>query len=153
MKKRFETINGICGDIIKDNQTDKEYTEFDADDLVDLLNEQNEKIKELESQVAKWKQDYENCSKLEKIISKERQYCLDNWRESEEEIKQLKQSQNSKAIEVLENVKEYCENWKQYADYYTYVLLEETCGVRTVISLCEFIDSQITELRGEENDN
>lgn len=42
-------------------------------------------------QIKKWKQDYENCSKLEKSISKEYQYCLDNWRACENELAELKQ--------------------------------------------------------------
>lgn len=43
-------------------------------------------------QIEKWKQDYENCSKLEKSISKEHQYCLDNWRACEQELDKLKQT-------------------------------------------------------------
>lgn len=42
-------------------------------------------------QIEKWKQDYENCSKLEKSMSKEHQYCLDNWRACEQELAELKQ--------------------------------------------------------------
>lgn len=42
-------------------------------------------------QIKKWKQDYENCSKLEKSMSKEHQYCLDNWRACESELAELKQ--------------------------------------------------------------
>ena len=47
----------------------------------------------------KWKTDYENCSKLEKIMTKERQYCLDNWRASEQDkisfcIEKLKSIRN-----------------------------------------------------------
>lgn len=42
-------------------------------------------------QIDKWKQDYENCSKLEKFISKEHQYCLDNWNECKKELSELKQ--------------------------------------------------------------
>jgi hypothetical protein len=42
-------------------------------------------------QIEKWKQDYENCSKLEKSMSKEHQYCLDNWRACENELAELKQ--------------------------------------------------------------
>ena len=52
-------------------------------------------------QIEKWKQDYENCSKLEKSMSKEHQYCLDNWRACEQELAELKQ----KAI-VLEKALE-----------------------------------------------
>lgn len=40
-------------------------------------------------QIEKWKQYYENCSKLEKSMSKEHQYCLDNWRACEQELAEL----------------------------------------------------------------
>lgn len=42
-------------------------------------------------QIEKWKQDFENCGKLEKSMSKEHQYCLDNWRACENELSELKQ--------------------------------------------------------------
>lgn len=42
-------------------------------------------------QIDKWKQDYENCSELEKSMSKERQYCLDNWRACQQELAELRQ--------------------------------------------------------------
>lgn len=51
-------------------------------------------------QIEKWKQDYENCSKLEKSMSKEHQYCLDNWRACERELTELKQ----KAIILPEEI-------------------------------------------------
>ena len=47
MKKRFETINGIYTDMIKDNQTNKAYGEAKMDNLTILLNKQDKKIKEL----------------------------------------------------------------------------------------------------------
>lgn len=67
-----------------------------------LKNELAEKEKELHyknCECEKWKRDYENCSRLEKTISKERQYCLDNWNASEQE-------KISFCIEKLEKVKE-----------------------------------------------
>lgn len=89
----FEIDEPSC---IFDNKTQQgilslvEYNYAEIVNLKNLLNQQNAKIKELESQVKKWKQDYENCSKLEKILTKESQYCLDNWRECEKENQQLK---------------------------------------------------------------
>ena len=71
-----------------------------------MLNQHYTRIKELESQVVKWKQDFENCSKLEKNLTKEHQYCLDNWRACEKK-QQLKQSQNQKDIEVLIDLKDF----------------------------------------------
>ena len=46
-------------------------------------------IHDKDCQINKWKQDYENCSKLEKFMSKEHQYCLDNWRAAEQELAEL----------------------------------------------------------------
>lgn len=60
-------------------------------DLFNRVDKQYTKIKELETQVEKWKQEYENCSKLEKNLTKEHQYCLDNWRACEKENQQLKE--------------------------------------------------------------
>lgn len=132
MGKRFEETDIKMNNFVMfyDHET-KTLRHLSKKAVIDLLNEQDEKIKELESQVAKWKQDYENCSKLEKNMSKEHQYCLDNWRGSEEENKQLKQSQNSKAIEVLERAKIEFETY--YAD--------------NIWNYPDWIDNQITELR------
>lgn len=160
----------------------------DVDTITNLLNQQDARINELKNQVEKWKQDYENCSKLEKNLTKEHQYCLDNWRECEKENqqlkeklnnfetlmkkynvedieqldimlfvlsgntkyhlkeikdkhkKELKQSQNQKAIEELEKMREKF-GYKHNS--------------QLVISskyLCDFIDNQIKELRGEDNE-
>lgn len=162
---RIESVGQLHREIIMGAYTQRE--------LAGKIFEQDQKIKELESQVTKWKQDYENCSKLEKHMSKEHQHCLDNWRETEkenqqlkEEIKQLKfdcamyksanylinaygidkareimfqtekklkQSQNSKAIEVLKQAKIEFETY--YAD--------------NIWNYPEWIDNQIKELGGE----
>lgn len=46
-------------------------------------------IQSKDCQINKWKRYYENCSKLEKSMSKEHQYCLDNWRACEQELAEL----------------------------------------------------------------
>ena len=53
--------------------------------------ELNKFIYHKDCQISKWKQNYKNCSKLEKSISKEHQYCLDNWNACQEELAELKQ--------------------------------------------------------------
>lgn len=175
MEKRFEETDIKMNNFVVfyDRET-KTLSHLSKKAVIDLLNEQDEKIKELESQVAKWKQDCENCSRLEKLMTKEHQYCLDNWRECKKENQQLKQqlsneekshdlcidsfneecerlrkqikfesearkrfkqSQNSKAIEVLEKVREFY-NLNSDIDW--------------LIDLCElenFINNQITELK------
>lgn len=72
---------------------------FTEKDVESLIKDREETIKFLKQQLAekekelhyktseceKWKADYENCSKLEKMMTKERQYCLDNWRASDQD--------------------------------------------------------------------
>lgn len=41
---------------------------------------------------------------------------------------------------VCKKIKEYCENWKQYADFYNYVLVEETTGIRVCPTLYDILD-------------
>ena len=60
---------------------------YDIESAEDL----NKFIHHKDGQIKKWKQDYENYSKLEKSISKEHQCCLDNWRACENELAELKQ--------------------------------------------------------------
>lgn len=61
---------------------------YDIESTEDL----NKFIHHKDCQINKWKQDYENCSKLEKFMSKQHQYCLDNWRACEQELDKLKQT-------------------------------------------------------------
>lgn len=70
-------------------------------DLQSQLDNQKARVKDLEEenhykdcQIKKWKGDYENCSKLEKRITKEHQYCLDNWRECEKQLYHQKEMWN-----------------------------------------------------------
>ena len=92
-----------------------------------------EKEKELKYKTAeceKWKTDYKNCSELEKIMSKEHQYCLDNWRASE-------QDKISFCIERLVGVQKYISDNAVYVE-------EESFGRE----IKDFIDNQIEELKG-----
>lgn len=66
-------------------------------------------------------------------------------KENEELTKQLKQSQNSKAIEVLEQVKE------TIIKNISPIIFQDSSWLGKQIVLDE-IDNQITELKGEEND-
>lgn len=140
MKKRFEVLdNGKNFITIKENsKADFFITE---DNIEDFLNEQFKEIKELQEEIKKWKKYLAQSEENRKFEQEKKNIA---WAR----VGELKQTQNSKAIEVLDKVKEYCENWKQYADYYNYVLLEETGGVRTIQTLYEFINNQITELIG-----
>ena len=92
-KERYEFFSTYEGkNYLFDRNANKDRSRrIDDIDMTALLNQQDLKIKKLESQVEKWKQDYENCSKLEKNMTKEHQYCLDNWRACEQENYQLKE--------------------------------------------------------------
>lgn len=94
----------------------------DAVKIADLLNQQDKLIKEKDCQIDKWKQDYENCSKLEKFISKERQYCLDNWRACQRENQQLKEKLNN--FETC--MKKYNVEDIEHLDLMLFVLSSET---------------------------
>lgn len=147
MEKRFELKHDKIFVDVYDNELNSNRI-MDAEEIFDLFNEQNEKIKELEKDVNLWKSKAEHMLNVWKDQSAK---DLKKIYDFAEEIQQLKQSQNSKAIEVLDKVKKYCENWKTYGDYYNYVLVEETSGVRTIQNLYEFINNQMTELKGENN--
>jgi hypothetical protein len=88
------------------------------------------KLAEKEKEIEKWKTDYENCSKLEKLMSKERQYCLDNWIASD-------QDKISFAVEQLEKVKEWVK--KRFEEISC--IYEEDAA--------DYIDNQIEELKKE----
>lgn len=114
------------------------------------LNKQSQRIAELEAKLAekekelhykiaeceKWKTDYENCSKLEKTMTKERQYCLDNWRASE-------QDKISFVVEQLEKVKEYIHGKYLDETWHNKIVDEDREDTH------DFIDNQIEELKKE----
>lgn len=68
------------------------------ENLKQQLEEKEKELKYKTAECEKWKTDYKNCSELEKIMSQEHQYCLDNWRASE-------QDKISFAVEQLEKVR------------------------------------------------
>lgn len=41
---------------------------------------------------------------------------------------------------VCEKIKNYCENWKQYANFYNYVKIEETSGIKVCPTLYDVLD-------------
>lgn len=96
-----------------------------------------EKEKELHYKTAeceKWKADYENCSRLEKLMTKEHQYCLDNWIASD-------QNKISFCIEQLEKVKELAEDILDDAI--------KNCSLNESYydNLLDYIDNQIKQLK------
>lgn len=122
MGKRFELFEEELEYWIHDYYTSKNYGEFDLCHLVDLLNEQDKTIKLL----TEYNKQGQSIMRDNERLNKENQ--------------QLKQSQNSKLIEVLEKVKNF---YNENSDY------------DWIIDCCEledFINNQITELRGKKND-
>lgn len=130
MEKRFEVReiwkdNDYCY-VLCDNERGETMSSGYADEnIINLLNEQDKKIKELK----------ETIKLLTKYNEQGQSIMQDNERLNKENQK-LKQSQNSKAIEVLERAKIEFETY--YAD--------------NIWNYPEWIDNQITELRGGENE-
>lgn len=104
-------------------------------------------------QIEKWKQDYENCSKLEKSISKEHQYCLDNWRACENKLadseKQIKDAREAANMAV----DSWCKNRRKYEaqiaemqnkSFILYSMLCETLEKQG----CDNVASQIDQMTG-----
>ncbi|MBR2970035.1 MAG: hypothetical protein IKC49_03170 [Clostridia bacterium] len=63
---------------------EKKY-ESKIEELEAKLSEKEKELKYKSAECEKWQHYYENCSNLEKQMSPERQYCLDNWRACEKE--------------------------------------------------------------------
>ena len=123
---------GVCFAINKSELTDclQEHQRLKLE-ITDLEAKLAEKEKELHYKTAeceKWKADYENCSRLEKLMTKERQYCLDNWIASD-------QDKISFCIEQLEKVKQWVK--KRF----------EEIGCIYEEDIKEEIDNQIEELK------
>lgn len=121
MEKRFELFEEELDYWIYDHETKKNYGlyAFDLSDLEKILNEQDEKVKELEEQLESMTELRNNA--VEEAIEKKQQ---------------LKQSQNGKAIEVLESVK------AKFGYKHNSQLLVNSKD------LCDFVNNQLSELRG-----
>ena len=115
--------------MILDKQADWFKGNRNCAELLKLLAEKEKELKYKTAECEKWKTDYKNCSELEKIISKERQYCLDNWRASE-------QDKISFAVERLVGVQKYISDNAVYVE-------EETFGRE----INGYIDNQIKQLK------
>ena len=109
--------------LILDKQADWFKGNKNCAELLKLLAEKEKELKYKTAECEKWKTDYKNCSELEKIRSREHQYCLDNWRASE-------QDKISFCIDKLEKVKDY-----------NYTLRFGSSAIN------EFIDNQIKQLK------
>lgn len=144
MEKRFKFYEKELEYWIYDNVTKKNYTMYDLCYLVDLLNEQDQKIKKQEEEIKQLKFDCAMYKSANYLIN---DVGLDKAREIMFQTeKKLKQSQNSKAIEVLEKVKEIIlEERKESAFRFdTFSKGKDTA----LFWINEQTNNQIAELRG-----
>lgn len=99
------------------------------------FNEQDENTKELKKEIVMWKSKAEH---MLKICKEQSAKDLKKIYDCVEEIDQLKLSQNQKAIEVLDDVKYHCMQETETLKY----------DFNTCVGVVNYIDNQITELRG-----
>lgn len=163
MEKRFEIIEDIYVDMIKDNQTCEVYGVHQVKALTNLLNEQDEEINRLENLVIRCSNKISKKNDHIKKLQKENQQLkeeikqlkfdcamfksanylvneigIDKAREIMFQSEQkLKQTQNSKAIEVLERLRNFY-NSDNDSDW-----IIDCCKID------EYINNQITELSVE----
>ena len=102
----------------------------EIDELKQQLEEKELHYKSAECE--KWKADYKNCSDLEKIMTKEHQYCLDNWIASEQDKISFAIEQLEKVLPIIKATIELAESRYQMKDQVDII-----------------IDNQIKTLRGE----
>lgn len=116
--------------IIENADFDKKQALIDLGRIAITLNEQNEKINELQNQI---KTSY-------------REGLLQKQFDKDMEIAELKQSQYQNAIEVLEKVKAFCEKYKLYHYGYSVIIVEETREPSLLATLYDFIRLEIAKL-------
>lgn len=152
-KERYELVNE---DILRDNQENMGYV-ITNKTMVEWLNQQNKRIKELEKEnqkanIKNYLTDYylvekENQHLKEeiKLLDEDRQFKAEMWTKFADKCKsltqQLKQSQNQKAIEVLEKIKRYFDDKGENDESDGWIITN-----RIVV---EYINKQIEELEGD----
>lgn len=129
MKKRFK-IESIDMHL-RDTETGDIYNCYHSEDICHLLNEQD---KEIERYKYALKGLIRNCGNAS---------C---------------ELRNNKAIEVLEKLKEFCEENcdelidRELDDYHVKVISLDKTSPCCDVPLYEYIDTQIAELRGKKNE-
>lgn len=145
MEKRFEFQKKLeCW--IHDHETKRNYGEFDLCFLADLLNEQDEKIKELEKDVVKRKLKAEHMFNVWKEQSaKDLKRIVD----LAEKVNQFVKSQNSKLIEILEDIIKTFEYSKVFCGSKSTELdvVSATAYNQCIDDMKVIINNQITELK------
>lgn len=129
-------------DSFKDTKTGLIY-----DNYIDLLNLQNKRIDELEENILFKDKEIKRIRKNWNNGKLAQRRLYDSLKlRSKEILKQCEQEKVSFLEEKLEELKDFCETWKRTSDYFEYVIINETSGIRTVPTLFEFIDEQIEKL-------
>ena len=131
-KERFEYFFGT--NTIKDNKTNQFYG-----CVVDLLNQQDKRIKELKEELKNYKLC--RCVDCSSEYEKGLETSID---ELEKENKQLKQSQKQLAIEELKLALDNFRNRPAYFD----VARQELCLSKQDKQFIDFINNRIKELGG-----
>lgn len=135
----------------------KQEIEFSMQDKNELRQQLAEKDKEIETKNTALKlcreymfnimcsEDVPSEEWFIKCANEEENRLLEIIKAKDKEIES--QDKIDYAVEQLERVKEFCENWKRIEPYFEYVIIKETSGVRCVPALYEFIDQLITEIK------
>ena len=157
IKEMYKKYNELVKDYnnLKQQLAEKEeYIEMLLEEkgvYIDLVSGYSKKCKDYEQQLAEKEKEIESL-KLCKCASCKNEYdfMLEGMvADLEKELDKCNQDKTTFAIEKLEQVKEFCENWKQTSDYCEYVITQETTGIRCVPTLNDFIDQLISEIKGE----
>lgn len=156
MEKRFNyagfnlSDNEEAEQWIHDSVTKINFGFWDFNKLCDLLNEQDQKIKDLEEIVKSNNQKlidkyFEELKELDEEYNTDLDVRLKEIEKLKQENKQLKQTQNSKAIEVLTDILvNLCSKYFTIFDNH-----DEPIRVLTVEQISSFINNQIKELGGK----
>lgn len=132
---RIESVGQLHREIIMGAYTQRE--------LAGKIFEQDQKIKELEYIIKNGNQKLENyyCEEINKLDEEYSEDLEERLKENE----QLKQTQNSKAIEVLTDILvNLCSKYFTIFDNH-----DEPIRVLTVEQISSFINNQIKELGGK----
>lgn len=137
----------------------KEKQQITIENTINLLNQQDKRIKELEEEnkdLKYWenmfrkvsKEEDNAISKVNKSLSKPMPLIDDYDKWADYTIEQIKQSQKQLAIEELEFVLKNFRNRPAYFD----VARQELCLSDQDKQFIDFINNQIKELGGEKNE-
>ena len=139
-KERYSYDYFIDGAVFIDTENDRD---MDMDTVCSLLNQQNERIKELEEENQQLK-DQARKAYQEGLLQKQFDKDME-IQELKDKIEQLKKSQKQIAISELRRIKEYILINDKYDE-------EVGCNIIETFDLLEEIRDRIEKLGGGENE-